>query len=181
MKVLTERGYVEPLKQYIASGKPFLGVCLGMQLLFESSEESPGVPGLGIIPGQITRFPFESPSVPQIGWNGVCIRQPSPLFPSVTSAADAAAACAKGEKVYFVHSFRALPTPQNQDYVLTSTTYGGEYISAVQKGNVVATQFHPEKSGAVGLKMLQNFLTGSQNCFFCCCANVKLCSWCKET
>lgn len=117
----------------------------------QTSEESPGVAGLGIIPGHITRFPKDSQehSVPQIGWNGVCVRQPSSLFPSIKSAEDSAAACAKGEKVYFVHSFRALMTPENESCALTTTTYNGDYISSVQRGNVVATQFHPEKSGEI--------------------------------
>jgi glutamine amidotransferase/cyclase len=147
MARLRELSYVEPLLAHLRAGKPFLGICLGLQTLFEGSEESPGVEGLGLIKGQIRRFEDHDLSVPQIGWNGIVLRQDSPLF------ADYA-----GDKLYFVHSFRALPSEENRDWVLTTTTYGGEFTSSVQKGNVVACQFHPEKSGAAGLKIFKNFL-----------------------
>lgn len=151
MARLRELGYVEPLLAYLRAGKPFLGICLGLQTLFEGSEESPGVAGLGLIKGQVRRFADHDLSVPQIGWNGIVLRQDSPLF------ADYA-----GEKLYFVHSYRALPGEENRDWVLTTTTYGGEFISSVQKGHVVASQFHPEKSGAAGLKIFKNFLTAER-------------------
>jgi glutamine amidotransferase/cyclase len=145
---LREKGYVEPLIAHIRSGRAFLGICLGLQTLFDASEESPGVEGLGIIKGTVKRFSDRALSVPQIGWNGVIMKRPSGLFEGYG-----------GEKLYFVHSYRAIPTDENQDWVLTVTHYGGEFISGVQKGNVAAVQFHPEKSGAAGLGILENFLS----------------------
>nr|VFK42998.1 MAG: glutamine amidotransferase / cyclase [Candidatus Kentron sp. TC]VFK57256.1 MAG: glutamine amidotransferase / cyclase [Candidatus Kentron sp. TC] len=140
-------GYLEPLREYLHSDKPFLGICIGLQALFEGSEESPGVSGLGIIPGWIRRFPNDALAVPQIGWNGIRLVKPSALFADY-----------EGEKLYFVHSYRALAEPANGDWVLTTTDYGSRFVSAVQRGNVAAVQFHPEKSGAAGLSILRNFL-----------------------
>jgi glutamine amidotransferase/cyclase len=150
MARLTSLGYLAPLKEYLAADRPFFGICLGLQTLFEGSEESPGVAGLGLIPGQIKRFTTPGLSVPQIGWNGIAIRKPSALFNGY-----------KGEKLYFVHSYRAELSEANRDWQLTTTTYGSDFLSAVQKGNIVATQFHPEKSGMAGLQLLRNFLTAS--------------------
>ncbi len=150
MQRLAELGYIEPLIRYIKDNRPFLGICLGLQTLFESSQESLGVQGLGIIPGTVGRFNVKPLSVPQIGWNGIKIRKQSALFNSFTD-----------EKLYFVHTYRAMPSEANRDWVLTTTDYGEEFISSVQKGNVSACQFHPEKSGAAGLKILGNFLTGA--------------------
>ncbi len=147
MEKLFEDGLVEPLREYIRAGKPFLGICLGLQTLFEGSEESPDIPGLGIIRGKVKRFDDESLSIPMIGWNGINIKKNSSLFEGYN-----------GEKLYFVHSYRAVPEKYNSDWVLTATDYGGEFISGVQKGNVAAVQFHPEKSGASGLRILKNFL-----------------------
>jgi imidazole glycerol-phosphate synthase len=151
MARLRDRGFVDPLLAYLREGRPFLGICLGLQTLFEGSEESPGVAGLGLIKGQVKRFAAGKLAVPQIGWNGIAIRKQSPLFHGYD-----------GDKLYFVHSYRALVTEENRDWVLTTTTYGGEFISAVQQGNVVACQFHPEKSGAAGLDILRNFLASEQ-------------------
>ncbi|OQS06885.1 imidazole glycerol phosphate synthase hisHF [Thraustotheca clavata] len=151
MAFLNAKKYVEALKAYILANKRFLGICLGMQTLFEGSEECPGVPGLGVIKGLVTKFPTDSMAVPHIGWNGVNAYKPSPLFSKLDNDTN----------VYFVHSFRATRTSANEEWVLTTTNYGDvEFISSVQKGNVMATQFHPEKSGAVGLKMLKGFLEG---------------------
>ncbi len=147
MKMLVEKGYVEPLIDYIKSGRPFLGICVGLQTLFEGSEECPGVQGLGIIKGCVKRFDDRHLSVPHIGWNGIKIKKSSGLFSGYN-----------GEKLYFVHSYRAIPEKSNKDWILATTDYGGEFISAVQKGNVVAVQFHPEKSGKAGLRILKNFL-----------------------
>lgn len=147
MARLQELGYIEPLLAHIRADKPFLGICLGLQTLFEYSEESLGVPGLGVVPGRVARFRAGELSVPQIGWNGVRLHQNSPLF--------------KGhgdEKLYFVHSYRAMQNEANRDWVLTTTNYGEEFISGVQKGNVCALQFHPEKSGEAGLNLFGNFL-----------------------
>ena len=156
MQRLTEGGFVEPLKQYIAEDRPLLGVCLGMQLFFEGSEETPGVAGLGVIPGMVTRFSDPNVAVPHMGWNGTRTVRPgtSTLFDGITPA----------DKLYFVHSFRASLSEANSDWVLAMTDYGDSdqtFVAAVHKGNVMATQFHPEKSGAIGLKMLGNFLDAS--------------------
>ncbi|MGM0680743.1 MAG: imidazole glycerol phosphate synthase subunit HisF [Thermodesulfobacteriota bacterium] len=147
MERLREYGYLEPLIRRLKEDKPFLGICLGLQTLFEGSEESAGIPGLGIIPGQVRRFPDSSLAVPQMGWNGIRLAKPSPVFQDY-----------KGEKLYFVHSYRAEIAPENKDWLLTTTTYGDDFISGIQKGNITAFQFHPEKSGAAGLSILKNFL-----------------------
>jgi len=149
MQTLAEKGFLAPLKEYLAQGRPYFGICLGMQTLFESSEETPGVEGLGIIPGVVQRFDSTQCAVPSIGWNGVLKHKDSEMVASLR----------ENELVYFVHSFRALPSEANKDWILTTTTYNGQYISAVQKGNIVATQFHPEKSGETGLKIFDAFLS----------------------
>jgi len=147
MERLKEFGYMEPLIQHLKADKPFLGICLGLQTLFEGSEESPGLAGLGIISGQVKRFEEGRMSIPQIGWNGIRVRKPSGLLAGHNL-----------EKLYFVHSFRALENEKNKDWILTTTNYDGEFVSGVQKGNVAAFQFHPEKSGEAGLNILNNFL-----------------------
>ncbi|MBR9981222.1 MAG: imidazole glycerol phosphate synthase subunit HisF [Desulfatitalea sp.] len=146
MERLHAEGYVAPLKAYLQSGRPFLGICLGMQALFASSEESPGVPGLGFFRGSVKRFTTRL-AVPHIGWNGIRIRQASPIFAGLQGE----------EKFYFVHSYHVVAEDQND--ILTTTDYGYPFVSAVQRGNIVATQYHPEKSGAGGLQLLRNFLT----------------------
>lgn len=145
MEVLHAKNYVEPLKNYLRSDRPFLGICLGMQSLFDSSEESGGVPGLGVLPGKVKRFRVNL-AVPHIGWNGIKVKQPSRIFSSLQG----------DEKFYFVHSFHI--TPEDDDVILTTTDYGYEFASAVQKNNIIGTQFHPEKSGTAGLKVLKGFL-----------------------
>ena len=150
MVKLRQEGYVESLLKYMYEDRPFLGICLGLQTLFESSEEAFGVPGLGLIKGTIKKFTDSSLSIPQMGWNGINIRKPSSLFNGYQQ-----------EKLYFVHSYRAEPTWENDDWVLTTTNYGDEFISGVQKGRVSAFQFHPEKSGTAGLNILKNFLEGA--------------------
>ncbi|MGW8161563.1 MAG: imidazole glycerol phosphate synthase subunit HisH, partial [Desulfobulbales bacterium] len=147
---LSSCGYLEPLIRYIREDRFFLGICLGLQTLFEGSEESIGVHGLGIIKGQVKRFDETNLSVPQIGWNGINIQKPSALLSGY-----------QREKLYFVHSYRAVPRPENRDWILTTTNYGDEFISGVMKGRVAAFQFHPEKSGTAGLRILQNFLEGT--------------------
>ena len=160
MKVLHDKQFVEPLRNYLSNQqRPFLGICLGMQTLFESSDETgdgiegSNIAGLGVIPGKVIRFDSTSNNsnctVPHIGWNGRILHQQSPVLDQVSPS----------EQVYFVHSYYAPITPQNQDWVLSSTTYCGQpFISAIQKGSVVATQFHPEKSGSAGLRVLGGFL-----------------------
>ncbi len=145
MAALHDRGYAEALVNYLQADRPFLGVCLGLQALFEKSEEAPGIRGLGVIPGTVKRFDIAL-SVPHIGWNGIHVRKPSRVFDGIVG----------DEKFYFVHSYYA--APQDMETALTLTDYGVRFVSAVQKGNLIATQFHPEKSGAAGLKLLGNFL-----------------------
>jgi len=139
-----EHGLVEPVSKAIADGKPFLGICLGMQLLFEASEEAPGVKGLGLLKGNVKRFEGV-PKVPQIGWNEVRQAKSSPLFASIPESA----------YFYFVHSYYVVP--RDSATVLAFADYGGEYAAAVGKDNVCGVQFHPEKSQAWGLALLNNF------------------------
>ena len=157
MDVLKERRWEEPLKEYLQANRPYLGICLGMQTLFEWSEECSGdtiekVQGLGILPGNIVKFDSSERSVPHIGWNGVIPHQSSPVLRYLPST--------DRQEVYFVHSYYApVNTAGDSSYVLTRTTYEGqEFVSSVQRGNVCATQFHPEKSGGVGLDFLRGFL-----------------------
>ena len=151
MHRLQESGYIEPLQRRIKENKPFLGICVALQALFEGSEESPGVPGLGIIAGRVVRFPETKLSVPQIGWNGIRRQKESRLFHGY-----------ENEKLYFVHSYHAPVTDATRDWTLTLTDYGYAFVSAVEKGNVSALQFHPEKSGKAGLRILNNFLASNQ-------------------
>lgn len=147
MAALEESGLVNTVISAVNSGKPFLGICLGLQLLFESSEESPGVEGLGLFKGKITEIPHDRGlKVPHIGWNSVANKQNSGIFSNI----------ADDSYFYFVHSFYL--NGANSDFVAGTTEYGVKIQCAVQKGNVCATQFHPEKSGKTGLKLLENFL-----------------------
>lgn len=137
------------VKEFIASGRPFLGICVGYQALFEKSEEfNSCAAGLSIFDGNVVRFPNQPGlKVPQIGWNQIQITQPvCPLFRGI-----------KDESyVYFVHSF--FPKPKDESIVATRTEYGGPFASAIWRDNVFATQFHPEKSQGVGLQLLENFV-----------------------
>ncbi len=147
IKNLTQLGLDSAIRQFIQTGKPFLGICVGLQMLFESGAESPGVPGLGILPGTVPRFARAGLKIPHMGWNRLHIRQ---------GACPLLAGIADGSYVYFVHSYYGAP---RQDSVIAATTaYGVEFASVIWSGNVFATQFHPEKSQAVGLKMLENFV-----------------------
>ena len=141
---LAEHGLVEPVSKAIADGKPFLGICLGMQLIFERSEEAPGVKGLGVFKGEVKRFRNVF-KVPQIGWNEVRQAKSSPLFASIPESAF----------FYFVHSYYVVP--RDSATVLAFANYGGEYAAAVGKDNVCGVQFHPEKSQDWGLALLKNF------------------------
>jgi len=134
IQILQEKNFVAPLKAYLRSDRPFLGICLGLQALFEKSEEAPDVEGLGLISGSVKRFEIDL-SVPHIGWNGIRIKQPSRLFSGLRG----------DEKFYFVHSYHVVP--EDDTAVLTTTDYGYAFVSGVQRGNIVAMQFHPEKSG----------------------------------
>lgn len=150
MENLWKLGMVDPIKDAVAAGKPFLGICLGQQLLFDESEELLGVQsgalpqGLSIFPGRVRKFP-SGLKVPQMGWNQLEIVQPGPLFDGVE----------QGAYVYFVHSYHI--DPADVSVAAAWTEYGLRFASAVQRGNVFAIQFHPEKSSAVGLQILRNF------------------------
>ena len=149
IKAMDGQGLLDGVKRFIESGRPFLGICVGYQALFEKSEEfNSCAAGLGIFPGKVVRF-TEQPGlkIPQIGWNQIEIAQSScPLFHGIPS----------GSYVYFVHSF--FPQPRDPAIVATRTDYGRTFASAVWKDHVFATQFHPEKSQSVGLKLLKNFV-----------------------
>ena len=145
MKNLNERGLAPVIHEVIAAGKPFLGICVGLQMLFEGSEEDPGVAGLGIFKGLVRKIVVPGLKVPHMGWNSLALQAASPLFQGLPPAA----------YVYFVHSFHAVPT--DESCITAVTDYGGQVTAAVGRGLVQAVQFHPEKSSAVGLKILANF------------------------
>lgn len=148
MRNLEEYGLVEPIKTFIEGGKPFLGICLGLQLLFEESEESPGIRGLGVLRGRVVRFPRSGGGrlkVPHMGWNRVRMKEGLPILNGIP----------QGSWFYFVHSY--YPEPEEEGVIAGMTDYGVEFTSAIQKGNAFACQFHPEKSSTLGLRILENF------------------------
>lgn len=146
MESMRQKGLDETVKCAALSGKPFLGICLGLQLLFESSEESPGANGLELLSGNISLIPGSSGlKVPHVGWNSVEIKPESRLFKGIPS----------GSYFYFVHSYYL--NGAESGVVAGKTNYGVDIECAVEKGNLFATQFHPEKSGEIGLKLLKNF------------------------
>ena len=147
MDSMNRRGLTETVKEAALSGKPFLGICLGLQLLFESSEESPGVRGLGLLKGKIVEIPKDRGlKVPHIGWNSVSLKQTDGIFKGID----------QNSYFYFVHSYYLKGA--DEDAVAATTDYGVEIQCAVQQGNLCATQFHPEKSSKTGLQVLKNFL-----------------------
>jgi len=141
---LEESGFAQAIRTYVRSGRPFLGICLGMQILFDESEEEGRHEGLALLPGRVVRLP-ETVKVPHMGWNQLRLLRASPLLEGLEP----------GAYVYFVHSFCALP--DDASLVAATAHYGGEVAAVVGRGNLWATQFHPEKSGAVGIRMLANF------------------------
>ncbi len=147
MSKLHTRGLTDVIRQTVENGTPFLGICLGLQLLFERSDEAPGVEGLGILPGEILRIPpQENLKIPHMGWNSLHLENNGRLFKGVTEQA----------YVYFVHSYYL--KAKEEEIVKASTEYGVHIHASVEKGNVFACQFHPEKSSDVGLQILRNFV-----------------------
>lgn len=161
MANLEQYGLVEPIRKAIGSGKPFLGICLGLQLLFTESEEFGVHKGLGVLSGRVKKFPWglapakgQAPAepepvprlkVPHMGWNGVTVTREAPPLRGIAS----------GEHVYFVHSYYV--EPQDRSLVATTTDYGLPFASSVWRDNIFACQFHPEKSQAAGLRIVKNF------------------------
>jgi glutamine amidotransferase len=156
-RALSGRGLLGPVRQAAAAaadgtGRPFLGICLGLQLLFGSSAEAPGVAGLGVLPGEVPRFPATTPDgarvkVPHMGWNSVEVARPNELTAGLSG----------GERFYFVHSFYAAPA-RSEDLALACEYAGVRFAAMCARGRLFATQFHPEKSQARGLELLEAFL-----------------------
>jgi imidazole glycerol-phosphate synthase subunit HisH len=147
MTNLTGLGLAEPVRAAIQAGRPFLGICLGMQLLFEESEEFGPVRGLGVLPGRVVRFADAAGrKIPHMGWNTLRVARRAPALAGIDD----------GSYVYFVHSY--YPVPADPSLVATTTPYGEEFASSVVRDNVFACQFHPEKSQQVGLRILDNFV-----------------------
>lgn len=146
---------IDVLKTVVERGTPFLGICLGAQIILEHSEEDGGVDGIGLLPGTVERFRPLDPTVkvPQIGWNNVEITQWHPVFSGIDDEAE----------FYFLHSY--YPAPFSRDCILAETEYAGvRFASVIGRDNIVATQFHPERSGRIGLRLLQNFSKWDGTC-----------------
>lgn len=150
MEKLKEYGLVDVIRQVCERGTPFLGICLGLQLLFEESEESPGIKGLGILPGKILRIP-KAPGlkIPHMGWNSLYFPREGRLFQGISQD------ISQGSYVYFVHSYYLQAA--DETIVTATADYGVSIHASVEKDNVFACQFHPEKSGDLGLRILKNF------------------------
>lgn len=156
VKMMNDKGFETPIREYIAAGKPLMGICVGLQTLFNESEESPGIPGLGMIDMNLKKFNANNKSVPSIGWNTVSLLDEKNTFYGLDP----------NDRYYYVHSYAGIVNDsqveqlQKEGWELALTTYGDEkYIAAVSKKNVFATQFHPEKSGEAGLKVIKAFLS----------------------
>jgi glutamine amidotransferase len=150
MQGLRRRGLIEPVKQRVRAGVPLIGICLGMQLLFDESDEvEPGASpeaGLGVVPGRVVKLQGQGVHIPHMGWNQLESLRESPLMRGIAS----------GSYVYFVHSYICAPADPNR--ILATTDYGQDFASVVGAGNIFGIQFHPEKSQQVGLQILQNFI-----------------------
>ncbi len=145
MRNLEQLGLIDSIRRALSSGKPFLGICLGLQLLFTESEEFGLHKGLGWIPGRVVRFKADGLKVPHMGWNNLTIQKRTPVLEGLPAEA----------MVYFVHSYYVVPN--DPDLIATTTDYGVTFASSLSTGNVFACQFHPEKSQEVGLMLLRNF------------------------
>lgn len=148
VKHLEEFGLIEPIKEFIDSGKPFLGICLGLQVLFEGSEECPDVKGLGVLRGKVVRFPVfkkERLKVPHMGWNQILIKKEVSILEGIPDKS----------WFYFVHSYYGVP--EDESVIAIKSRYGIDFTAAVQVDNIFACQFHPEKSSTYGLRLLSNF------------------------
>ncbi len=145
MKKLRERGMDVACREAFRSGKPFLGVCVALQVIFEESEETPGVEGLGLLPGSVRRFEVGDLKVPHMGWNELQLVREHPVLDGID-----------GESFYFVHSF--YPEPADPHDLLGETEYGVRFCAAAGRENLAAVQFHPEKSSRAGLRLYENFL-----------------------
>jgi imidazole glycerol phosphate synthase, glutamine amidotransferase subunit len=146
MARLDSRGLSEPIRAWLAADRPFLGICLGLQLLFDGSDED-GATTLGVVPGRTIRIQH-APTLPHIGWNQVERTRPHPLFDGIVDGAD----------FYFVHSYVGAPDAAARDLVLATTDHGGPFTSALARGSLLGVQFHPERSGRDGLRLLANFV-----------------------
>ncbi|MFO1093950.1 MAG: imidazole glycerol phosphate synthase subunit HisH [Planctomycetaceae bacterium] len=143
---LRTHGFVEPIREYVSADRPFLGICLGLQLLFDMSYEDGEYAGLGIVPGTVVRFASQPGlKIPHMGWNALDVAAANPLLEGISS----------GAHVYFVHSYHVVPKAES--VIATRTIHGRPFVSMIAHGNLFATQFHPEKSQRTGLKLLENF------------------------
>lgn len=146
MKELKRRSLVQPIKDAIKAGTPFLGLCLGLQLLFEKSDEAPGMKGLCVLDGEVKRFKVKELKVPHMGWNNITYSLKPAILKGIPN----------GSYMYFVHSYFVLPKDKN--VILTTTDYDINFTSGICKDNIYGFQFHPEKSQSLGLKILKNFV-----------------------
>ena len=150
MRKLRERGMDAACQEAFRAGKPFIGVCVALQVVFEASEESPGVGGLGLLPGEVVRFQGHGLKVPHIGWNELSVVRDHPVLRDLDD-----------EAFYFVHSY--YPEPEDTDDLIGETDYGTRFCSAAGRQNLIAVQFHPEKSSRAGLKLYENFLAWARS------------------
>lgn len=152
MRHLQEQGLAGPIREWIAADRPFLGICIGYQLLFEGSEESPDVPGLGVFKGRVVRFsPDSQLKIPHMGWNNIAVLdRADPLWKELP----------KNPFVYFVHSY--FPVPEDASIVSSTAKHGERFAASIRVGRLTATQFHPEKSQSVGLQLIRNFLDSAK-------------------
>ena len=146
MERLERRGLVDPIRAWVAADRPFLGICLGLQLLFDGSDED-GAITLGVLPGRTARL-IDAPTLPHIGWNQVVRTREHPVFDGIADGAD----------LYFVHSYAGAPALSAEDAILARTEHGRSFVSAVAVGRLLGVQFHPERSGTDGLRLLANFV-----------------------